>query len=146
MEKVSFNKIKSPLRMKDLHFEDIVFKSYEVRENRGKLQGEFGVEKKLSRNNQSIMKLALTCRVFVNKIFDLNLRLIAEFSVEEGNVEKFLPAAVAIMFPYMRSQVSLMTAQPNLKPVMLPPFNINSLLKELVTKEKEAIGKKQPAK
>ena len=31
-------------------------------------------------------------------------------------------------FPYIRSQISLLTTQPGLHPVMLPPMNINALL------------------
>ena len=43
--------------------------------------------------------------------------------------ERILKAnTVAIMFPYIRSQISLLTTQPGLHPVMLPPMNINALL------------------
>lgn len=37
---------------------------------------------------------------------------------------------VAIMFPYIRSQLSLLTTQPNLTPVILPSMNINALLEK----------------
>lgn len=30
---------------------------------------------------------------------------------------------VAIMFPFIRSQVSLMTTQPGMSPIVLPPIN-----------------------
>ena len=36
--------------------------------------------------------------------------------------------AVAILFPYMRSQITLLTSQPDMTPVILPPININELL------------------
>lgn len=35
---------------------------------------------------------------------------------------------MAILFPYLRTQVTLMTAQPDIQTVVLPPININSLL------------------
>ena len=35
--------------------------------------------------------------------------------------------AIAILIPYLRSEVSLLTAQPGVDPVVLPPFNINAL-------------------
>lgn len=38
--------------------------------------------------------------------------------------------AVAIIMPYMRSQVSLMTAQPEVDCVVLPPFNIVRMMAE----------------
>ncbi len=37
--------------------------------------------------------------------------------------------AVAIMMPYLRSEVSLLTAQPGVECVVLPPFNINKMMK-----------------
>ena len=39
--------------------------------------------------------------------------------------------AVAILFPYLRSQVTRMTAQPDIEPVVIPAININALLKNM---------------
>lgn len=36
--------------------------------------------------------------------------------------------SVAILMPYLRSQVSLLTAQPDTECIVLPPFNINKML------------------
>ena len=36
--------------------------------------------------------------------------------------------AVAIMMPYLRSELTLLTAQPDTDSVVLPPFNINSMM------------------
>lgn len=36
--------------------------------------------------------------------------------------------AVAIMMPYIRSELSIITAQPEVECIVLPPFNINELL------------------
>lgn len=35
--------------------------------------------------------------------------------------------AVAILMPYLRSELTLLTAQPNTDSVVLPPFNINKV-------------------
>ena len=37
---------------------------------------------------------------------------------------------IAIMMPYLRSQLSILTAQPDVDFVVLPPFNINNMLEE----------------
>ena len=37
---------------------------------------------------------------------------------------------VAILFPYLRSQISLLTTQPNMAPIYLPPMNMVNLFKE----------------
>jgi len=36
--------------------------------------------------------------------------------------------AVAVLIPYLRSELSLLTAQPNTECVVLPPFNVNKML------------------
>lgn len=38
--------------------------------------------------------------------------------------------AIAILMPYMRSEVSLLTAQPGMECVVLPAFNINKMLEK----------------
>lgn len=36
--------------------------------------------------------------------------------------------AVAILMPYLRSEVTLLTSQPEMDSVVLPPFNINKMM------------------
>ncbi len=49
----------------------------------------------------------------------------------ENNLELMMHQnAVAIVFPYIRSQISLLTAQPEMKPVVLPPMNIAQMVEE----------------
>lgn len=38
--------------------------------------------------------------------------------------------AIAILMPYLRSEASLLTAQPGMECVVLPPFNINKMLED----------------
>ena len=45
--------------------------------------------------------------------------------------------AVAIIFPYIRSQISLLTAQPEVTPVVLPPFNIAQMVEDAMNAEVE---------
>lgn len=37
---------------------------------------------------------------------------------------------VAILMPYLRSELTLLTAQPEMESVVFPPFNINKMLEE----------------
>ncbi len=37
---------------------------------------------------------------------------------------------VAILFPYLRSQLTLLSSQPDFEPIILPALNINALLNE----------------
>ena len=38
---------------------------------------------------------------------------------------------VAILFPYLRAQITLMTSQPDIEPVVIPAININALLQNM---------------
>ena len=44
--------------------------------------------------------------------------------------------AVAIIFPYIRSQISLLTAQPEVDPIVLQPFNIAQMVEDAMKAEK----------
>lgn len=48
---------------------------------------------------------------------------------QQINVEDLLKRnAVAILMPYLRSEVTLLTSQPETEPVVLPVFNINAMI------------------
>lgn len=44
--------------------------------------------------------------------------------------------AAAIVFPYIRSQITLLTAQPGMQPIILPPLNIANIIEEAEKKSK----------
>lgn len=64
---------------------------------------------------------------------DLNVLVVAHarFTYEAENYEKeeaiVSKNTVAIMFPFIRSQVSLLTTQPGMMPIVLPPINTAKL-------------------
>ena len=45
--------------------------------------------------------------------------------------------AVAIVFPYIRSQLTLLSAQPEMNPIVLPPLNIAKIVKDAEESSKE---------
>ena len=42
----------------------------------------------------------------------------------------FEKSAITIMFPYIRSTVSLLTTQPDLQPIILPVYNIHKIIQD----------------
>ena len=59
---------------------------------------------------------------------------IFEFNIEMKNEQKQIiitKNTMAILFPYLRAQVTMMTSQPDMEPVVLPAININALLQNL---------------
>lgn len=69
------------------------------------------------------------------KLF-VSATVIATFKFN-GNIEFktipdfFYPNSIAIIYPYIRSFVSTLTLQANIKPLILPTFNLSSLQNKL---------------
>lgn len=96
-------------------------------------------ELKLSANiqvseNDSIerKRVSLTFSGKKDDEYTFEIKLSGFFSVENESKELedtlLRQNAVAILMPYMRSQLSLLTAQPETEPIVLPPFNIVEML------------------
>lgn len=50
-------------------------------------------------------------------------------NIDDATAEQILKKnTVAIMFPYIRSQVSLITTQPAMVPIIMPPIDVNALV------------------
>lgn len=86
---------------------------------------------------QNLFKVSLTTQCEKKDEYNFEIELIGIFSFSEdstftGEEKNILLTknAVAILMPYMRSQISLLTAQPDTDCVVLPPFNINNMIKE----------------
>lgn len=64
-------------------------------------------------------------------------------AVEDVNVRNALIKrnAVAILFPYIRSQMTLLTTVPGFSPIILPAINISSVLDKI---EEEQQNSKEP--
>lgn len=67
--------------------------------------------------------------------YDLEISLVGFFTFQSdkgytGDLKNSLISknAVAILMPYLRSEVSLLTAQPGMDCVVLPVFNINKII------------------
>ena len=131
MKTVDEKKIRSDLIMKDLFFSSIEFHQKKDTNKMGRidLQINYHLDIMEKTQNEAEIVFGVTIKDAEERI---NFRLVANGIFEIGadlpaNVTKemiFKNNAVAIMFPFIRSQVSLVTTQPGLTPVMLQPINI----------------------
>ena len=121
---------KSVLQLDKLVFDEINFKRLGFSSDK-KL--ELKIKSNISqRKKDDIYKVTLS--IEGNKpeeyIFEISL---TGYFIIVGEVQDELKKvlirnnAIAILMPYLRSEVSLLTAQPGVDPVVLPPFNINAL-------------------
>ena len=118
----------SILRLNNLYFDEFSFKSSGVR---GKSKPRMTMSVSFSVNDETGFSVVLLFKVVCAKTYQLSCSLTGVFEVEGGLTDSnaFLrDNAVAILFPYMRSQITLLTSQPGLEPVIIPALNIKKLL------------------
>lgn len=129
---MNIDRMKSDLKMRNLHFPECSVKR-QMRIVDEHL--DIDVSRIIEKHTDS--EYVVTLKTSVTKAAgDLEVCVIAKafFSVDCSDsalVSELLRTnAVAIMFPFVRSQISLLTTQPGLPPVVLPPINTARLSME----------------
>ena len=127
------NQNKSIMQLTNLYFKNISF-SREKLNIDDNLKIFFDHEIRKNDNDTDVVLSVLINDE--NNALKLSVELVGTFAFSNSeNVNKNLydnlinKNARAILFPYLRSQVTLITSQPNMTPIILPPININTLLK-----------------
>ncbi len=126
-----------------LQFEDYIVKNVSFRYNMEYNKDEMvdidfdvNAEYYYDENNGS-MQVALKTSVFNSENatkypFSMEIEVVGFFFISNSSkeqIESFKPNAVAILFPYVRALISSYTANANVTPLVLPPININKLLR-----------------
>ena len=96
---------------------------------------EFELQVQIGVSDEGTYKVTLVLNAFKKDEYDIIISLTGFFSIDkkiEDRTKEILinKNAVAILMPYLRSELSLLTAQPNTECIVLPPFNINKMLEK----------------
>ena len=121
--------IESVLKLNKIVFDKIEFNRLGFKNDK---ELEFEIQSNISQRSETeIYKVTLVLKGKKPEEYTLS----GFFSVESENEltdalknSLVVKNSVAIMMPYLRSQVSLVTAQPEVECVVLPAFNINKML------------------
>ena len=121
----------SVLKLKRIYFKELNFS----REDVEKSNIDVEVEKNQSTDNEYEITLNLSIANSEEK-YTVNVSIVGvfEFSENADEVTKNIiieKNTISILFPYVRSQVTLLTSQPDIKPMIIPPLNINNLIKNI---------------
>ena len=89
------------------------------------------------KQNSEIYRVTLILKGNKPEEYIFEISLTGFFSFEAENIIQeelkntlVTKNAIAILMPYLRSEVSLLTAQPGIECVVLPAFNINKILED----------------
>lgn len=128
------DKVTSSLILDKLVFEKIEFYRKGLKNNKDinyQMDVQIGVDK------DEMYKVTLILKGDKEGEYEFEIGLSGFFSFDsDGEIndnqkqELISKNTIAIMMPYLRSEVSLLTAQPETECVVLPPFNINRMLEQ----------------
>lgn len=135
---VNVRKFSSELLLRDLFFESVsCLRKNEISD--GQLEINLKSDHIVTDKDESTEQFRVELLVEIsneNKSLKINLTLVGLFECNFANCDQefrnqmIKKNTVAIMFPYLRAQVSLITTQPNMTPVVIPPINVNALVEE----------------
>lgn len=125
------SKAKSQLKLDDLYFTQISYRK--VGASKSGANPKMELEQSIAELEARSYRVTLFLAIEKKDAFQIEIEMVGEFSVSEDLDIK--PSIIrnntaAIMFPYIRSEVTLLTAQPNMPPIVIPPINIAQLLKD----------------
>ena len=69
----------------------------------------------------------------------MNLEMTGFFETENGESDKFIKNAIAILYPYVRALISTYTANANINPLILPAINVNKLIENSEDKKDQKV-------
>lgn len=128
----------SPLQLEQLVVEKLEFNrtKFELSDSSLELKLEVEIMQEISENqdrNIEIYKTSLIQAGVKSDEFNFTVKLTGIFSLnlkqdltEEEKEFIISKNTVAILMPYLRSQVTLLTSQPGLQQIMLPIFNVGN--------------------
>ena len=118
------------LKLNALVFDDISFKRLGM-QSENELEVSFSVSIGTNMSDPDIKKVSVRISGEKREEYSFEIQASGFFSYEgDANDSIIQQNAVAIVMPYIRSEVSILTAQPGVDPIVLPPFNIVEMLGE----------------
>ena len=116
------------LKLNALVFDEIVFKRLGMH-SENELEISFSISIGTNISEPDVKKVSVRVSGEKREEYSFEIQASGFFSYE-GNVNDAIiqQNAVAIVMPYIRSEVSILTAQPGVESVVLPPFNIVEMM------------------
>lgn len=117
-----------------LRLKEIVVLEGNFKRTKGSLKGvelSVGVDRDIKQKSDEEYEIILNTTVAddMDKLF-VAVKCMAIFETAQENQELIERNAIAIMFPYVRSYISILTTQPGMTPIVLPAMNIVAMLND----------------
>ena len=96
-------------------------------------EGQVTFNRSVKQLEEFKVSVSLGVLISAESKYEIKAQISGIFSISEDSVlgRKVLANnTVAILFPYLRSQLTLLTSQPGFEPIILPVMNINALMSD----------------
>lgn len=123
------SKYESPLILEKI---EIIESSFRKKDGSiDELELEVQVEHNLEKKSDGLFEVLLETTISdENEKMYVNVKGRAIFSMQQENMDLLEKNTIAIMFPYIRSYISLITTQPGMNPIVLPAMNIIAMVND----------------
>lgn len=126
--------ILSELRLENVVFDHIEFDRKDFKKTNA--DPEIRLKVQVGENEDSVHRTNLICIITKKDEYDINISLSGYFtfqsdsSLDEKKKKDIIENnTVSILMPYLRSEITLLTTQPDMEPVVLPVINVRKLMK-----------------
>ena len=118
----------SPLRMSHIVFNKINFERFDFCQPGDEIQ--FQASKEIEKIDEGHYRISLNVIAEKKQEYTAEVNISGYCEVPEDHPSKeclIQKNAIAILFPYLRSELTLLTSQPETHPIVLPIVNINAM-------------------
>lgn len=124
---------RSILTLKQTVIDKALFERYSDAVDKIDEDGRITFHRTVKEMDKGAFKVTMNASLFSEQKYNIEVQISGVFSISEDSAlgKKVLANnTAAILFPYLRSQLTLLTSQPGFEPVILPVMNINALMKD----------------
>lgn len=121
---------RSSIQLEKIIVEDLAFKRFSTEKTKIENDSEISFSRQLNQIEKTLYKVTVNVHINSDNICSINITMSGFFRLEEDSAlgkSVLMTNTVAILFPYIRSQLTLLTSQPGFESVILPVMNINAL-------------------
>lgn len=125
----------SKLKINEIYAEKISFdRNMDYDGNQEDVDVKFDLDVLLNAKDSTKGAVRVKCDINADKQeesqYVLQVTMFAEFEAEDDAFESFALNAVSILLPYLRAQVSTITSNAGVEPVILPALNVFDMFKK----------------
>lgn len=124
---------KSILTLNKVIIDKLIFERFSDDVNKIMFDSGITFKHKINKVAENTFKVSFGIKITEDMKYNIDAQISGYFSVQDQSDlgEKLLKNnTVAILFPYLRSQLTLLSSQPGFEPIILPVMNITELMRE----------------